>query len=268
MKKLANLSSIKDQYDTFIIDLWGVMHNGIKLNIGAIEAVDKLILNKKKVVFLSNAPRPVDDVIKFLKKLNMQEKYLHNIVTSGQAAMLALQNNIYGKSYYHLGPEKDNSLFSKIETNKAELDKSEFIVCTGLFEDKMNDLDFYKNILSNQTSKKLICTNPDLIVERGKEQEYCAGMIAKIFEELGGEVIYFGKPHKEIYQMCFTKNEKAIAVGDNLRTDIKGANNMNIDSIFIGSGVHSAEFKNEKELYSLEKKYKIKLNYFQDYFHW
>jgi len=268
LKKLTNLSLIKDQYDTFIIDLWGVMHNGIELNKSAIEAVEKLILNKKKVVFLSNAPRPVADVVKFLKKLKMEEKHMQNIVTSGQAAMEALQSNSFGKNYYHLGPEKDNSIFSKIKINKTELEKSEFIVCTGLLENKMNNLDFYKKILINQTSKKLICTNPDLIVERGKKKEYCAGMIAKIFEELGGEVVYFGKPYKEIYQMCFSKNDKVIAVGDNLRTDIKGANNMKIDSIFIGGGIHSEEFKNEKELYLLEKKYKVKLSFFQEYFHW
>ena len=82
-------------------------------------------------------------------------------------------------------------------------------------------------------SKKLVCTNPDLIVHRGTKEEYCAGYIAKIFEELGGKVIYYGKPHKEIYEMCFKKNEKVLAIGDNLRTDIKGANNLNIDCLFI-----------------------------------
>ena len=111
MKKLNHLAEIYKNYDTFIIDLWGVIHNGIKLNPKAIEVVGNLIEGKKKVVFLSNAPRPSKEVKKFLKKLKMEEKYLQNIMTSGEAAMLALQNESYGKSFYHLGPKKDNSVF-------------------------------------------------------------------------------------------------------------------------------------------------------------
>ena len=109
-------------------------------------------------------------------------------------------------------------------------------------------------MLKNHTSKKLICTNPDLIVHRGDEEEYCAGSIAQIFESLGGKVIYFGKPHKEIYKMCFNNKEKVLAVGDNLRTDIKGANNLNIDSLFITNGVHRDELRNEIKLESILKK--------------
>ena len=93
-----------------------------------------------------------------------------------------------------------------------------------------------------------MCTNPDLTVHRGDKEEYCAGYVAKIFEELGGETIYYGKPHKEIYEMCFEKNEKVLAIGDNLRTDIKGANNLNKDCLFISDGVHRDEFNNKLEL--------------------
>ena len=117
-------------------------------------------------------------------------------------------------------------------------------------------------------SKKLICTNPDLIVHRGSIEELCAGSVAKVFEDLGGKVIYFGKPHKEIYNMCFESNEKVLAIGDNLRTDIKGANNLNIDSIFITEGVHRKELNSSSELNKLLGKYNVTANFFQKELKW
>ena len=268
MKKLNHLAEIYKKYDTYIIDLWGVIHNGVKLNPKAIEVVKNLIHDKKKVVFLSNAPRPSKEVKIFLKELKMQDQYLQNVMTSGEAAMLALQKESYGKFFYHLGPERDNSVFFKIKENKTTLEKCNFILCTGLLEDYEEDLNYYKDLLKDETSKKLICTNPDLTVHRGEVEEYCAGSIAKIFESLGGETIYFGKPYKEIYKMCFSKEEKVIAIGDNLNTDIKGANNMNIDSIFISNGVHRSEFKQENELIELYNKYKVSSNYYQSELLW
>ena len=145
---------------------------------------------------------------------------------------------------------------------------SEFILCTGLLDDHEDDLKYYEKLFKNCLSKILVCTNPDLIVHRGGVEEYCAGKIAQIFESLGGKVVYFGKPHKEIYRMCFEKDEKVIAIGDNLRTDIKGANNMKIDSVFISDGIHHSEFKNEKELFKLLEKYKVNVNFFQNQLTW
>ena len=268
MKKLEHLSEIYSSYDTFVIDLWGVMHNGIFLNDKAIEAADKLLKESKKIVFLSNAPRPSEKVREFLKKMKMEEKYLKNIITSGEAAMRAINENRFGKLFYHLGPSRDESIFYNIKDNKTKLENSDFILCTGLFDEHEDDLNFYNNFLKNYISKKLICTNPDLTVHRGEKEEYCAGSIAKVFELLGGSVVYFGKPHKEIYKMCFNSKEKVLAIGDNLRTDIKGANNLNIDSIFISNGVHRNEFKNEGELKKLLEKYKVKTNYFQPELTW
>ena len=268
MKKLEHLSDIYSSYDTFVIDLWGVMHNGILLNDKAIEVADKLLKKSKKIIFLSNAPRPSEKVRKFLKKLKMEEKYLKNIITSGEAAMHAINQNKFGKLFYHLGPSRDESIFYKIKDNKTKLENSDFILCTGLLDEHEGDLNFYKNFLKNFISKKLICTNPDLTVHRGAKEEYCAGSIAKIFESLGGSVVYFGKPYKEIYNMCFNKKEKVLAIGDNLRTDIQGANNLNIDSIFISNGVHRNEFENEDGLKKLLEKYKVKANYFQSELTW
>ena len=268
MKKLDHLAEIYTSYDTFIIDLWGVIHNGIKLNSKAIEAVDNLMKNKKKVIFLSNAPRPSSEVKKFLNELKMDNQYLKNILTSGEAAMQALQEKKYGKFFFHLGPKRDDSVFFKIKENKTNLEKCNFILCTGLFDDGEDDLNYYKELLKNHTDKKLICTNPDLTVHRGDVKEYCAGSIAKLFESMGGEVIYFGKPYKEIYKMCFRSGEKTIAIGDNLNTDIRGANNMYIDSIFISNGVHRAEFKDDSELAALSLKYKVKASYYQPQLIW
>jgi HAD superfamily hydrolase (TIGR01459 family) len=268
VKKLDHLAEIYTSYDTFIIDLWGVMHNGVKLNPKAIEAVDNLMKNKKKVVFLSNAPRPSSEVKKFLKQIKMEDRYLKNILTSGEAAMHALQNHKYGKFFFHLGPKRDDSVFFKIKENNTSLEKCNFILCTGLFDNHRDDLNYYKQLLKNYIDKKLICTNPDLTVHRGDVEEYCAGSIANLFESVGGKVIYFGKPYKEIYKMCFEAGEKTVAIGDNLNTDIRGANNMNIDSIFISNGVHRAEFKSDSELSALSLRYKVKASYYQPQLIW
>tara|TARA_B110000444_G_C18754701_1_gene554496 strand:- start:287 stop:1093 length:807 start_codon:yes stop_codon:yes gene_type:complete len=268
LRELNHLSEIFNVYDTFIIDLWGVIHNGIKLNDEAIEAVNQLRKNSKKIVFLSNAPRPSAEVINFLIKMKMDKQYLSNVMTSGEAAMHAINKNKFGKTFFHLGPPRDVSIFEKVKDNKTNIDSCDFILCTGLFDDHEENMDYYKNFLMKHTLKKLVCTNPDLIVHRGKKKEFCAGFIAKIFEELGGEVIYYGKPHKEIYELCFEKNEKVLAIGDNLRTDIKGANNLNKDCLFISDGVHRDELNNNSKLESLLDKYKVKANYFQKKLKW
>jgi HAD superfamily hydrolase (TIGR01459 family) len=278
LKELKHLSEIFSNYDTFVIDLWGVMHNGIKLNPQAIEAINHLKNNAKKIVFLSNAPRPSAKVIDFLLKMKMDKQYLSNVMTSGEAAMNAINNNKFGKKFFHLGPPRDVAIFEKVKENSTTIDNCEFILCTGLFDEDdpdinksqlhENDLDYYKNFLIKHISKKLVCTNPDLTVHRGDKEEYCAGYVAKIFEELGGETIYYGKPYKEIYNMCFDKSEKVLAIGDNLRTDIKGANNLNIDCVFISEGVHRDEFNNISELQTLISKYNVKANFVQKELKW
>ena len=268
MKELKHLEDIFENYDTFVIDLWGVMHNGANLNPNAIEAVDQLKKNSKKIVFLSNAPRPSSKVINFLLKMKMDKKYLQYVITSGEAAMHAINEKKFGNTFYHLGPERDISVFEKLKDNRTDLQSCDFILCTGLFDDYDNDLNYYKKLLLKYISKKLICTNPDLIVHRGSMEELCAGSVAKVFEELGGEVIYFGKPHKEVYDLCFDSNEKVLAIGDNLRTDIKGANNLKIDCIFISDGVHVKEFNNSSELHKLLEKYKVNANFFQRKLKW
>ena len=182
--------------------------------------------------------------------------------------MHAINKNKFGKSFFHLGPPSDTSVFEKVKDNRVDLESCDFILCTGLFDEYEDDLEYYRNYLKNHISKKLVCTNPDLTVHRGTVEELCAGSVAKVFEEIGGEVVYFGKPHKEIYKRCFGPNEKVLAIGDNLRTDIKGANNLKIDCIFITEGVHRNEFNNSSELNKLLGKYSVRANYFQKELKW
>ena len=189
-------------------------------------------------------------------------------MSSGEASMKALEKERFGKLFFHLGPNKDNEIFKNIKKNKSTIDQCEFILCTGLIEGKEEDLEYHKNLLKKYISKKLICTNPDLIVHKGEATQLCAGTIAKLFESIGGVSVYFGKPYKEIYKMCFTDKEKVITIGDNLNTDVRGANNMNIDCIFISNGVHRSEFKNESELQTLLSKYKVNANYYQPKLIW
>ena len=269
-KLIKGLGQVQSKYDAFFIDLWGVIHNGIELYEEAIEVLENINKLNKRFVLISNAPRPSKNVKNFLLKLKMKESLTKNIFTSGEAALRSLQKNIYGKNFYHLGPQRDSSLFSGFEKNKQNLEKADFILCTGLLPNQENSLSYYEYFLKRYTHLTMICTNPDLIVHRGTKQEYCAGTIAEIFEKLGGKVIYFGKPYADIYKFCIKGNERVLAIGDNIRTDIKGANNMKFDSLFITSGIHKSEFLNlSVERYdSVLEKYKTKTNYYQERLIW
>ena len=215
----AGLKSIFKEYETFIIDLWGVMHNGINLHPAAIEVLRNLKKNDKEFFLISNAPRPRNSVAKFLKKLNMEEKYFNHIYTSGDAALETLKLKKFGNKFFHIGPPRDFDLFIEFNTSKVNnIDECDYLLCTGLLEEEGNNLNYYNSFLKKYINKKLICTNPDLIVHRGNKEEYCAGSVAKIFENLGGKVIYFGKPYPEIYNNCVKGKEKVLAIGDNLNS--------------------------------------------------
>ena len=269
-KLIKGLKEIQDKYDAFFIDLWGVIHNGIELYPGAIDVLRNLNKLNKRFVLISNAPRPSKSVEKYLLNLKMDKVFLKNIFTSGEAALQILKKNTYGTKFFHLGPERDQDLIFEFRANKTNLSSCDYILCTGLFENEENSLDYYRNLLKKYTKLKMVCTNPDLIVHRGGRTEYCAGSLAAIFEELGGKVVYFGKPYPEIYNFCLKKNETVLAIGDNIRTDIKGANKMKFDSLFITSGIHKNEFLNLKlENYDkILEKYKTNTNYYQDRLNW
>jgi HAD superfamily hydrolase (TIGR01459 family) len=266
---LNGLQSISDNYDLFYIDLWGVIHNGIKLHEKAVIVLQELLKKNKDFVLLTNAPRPNITVKKFLQKMGMTQELRDQVFTSGEAALNHLKKNFLSKKFYHIGPPRDFDLFNSFENNKSkDINESEYLLCTGLFDNYDQDLIYYKKLFENHINKKMICTNPDLIVDRGNKRELCAGSVAMVFEKMGGKVVYFGKPHPEVYNQSINNyNKRILAIGDNLNTDIKGANLLNYDSLLISNGIHKDEIK-EKGIQQVSKEYETVVNFIQTDLKW
>ncbi len=263
------LSSIVDNYQLFYIDLWGVVHNGVTLHQEALKVLKEISNKGKEYILLTNAPRPNNVVKSFLKKMGMEKEAIECVFTSGEASLNYIKKNLKDEKFFHVGPPRDFDLFNdftKMKTNNIE--NSQYILCTGLFDNHDNDLNYYKDLFVNNIDKQMICTNPDLIVDRGNTRELCAGSVAMVFEKMGGNVIYFGKPYPEVYnQSTNNKDKKILSIGDNLNTDIKGANLLNYDSLIISNGIH----KNEIEKMGIEKtskSYEAICNYIQSELKW
>jgi HAD superfamily hydrolase (TIGR01459 family) len=263
------LRTIVDNYDLFYIDLWGVIHNGIQLHEQAIIVLNELLKMNKDFVLLTNAPRPNEPVKKFLEKMGLDEIISNHVFTSGEAALNYLKKFYQSDKFFHIGPSRDFDLFNNFKNNQSKaLSDSQYLLCTGLFNDHDKDLNYYKELFEKHTNKKMICTNPDLIVDRGNIRELCAGSIAMVFEKMGGEVVYFGKPYPEVYNQSIDNSKKKIlSIGDNLNTDIKGANLLNYDSLLISNGVHRQEIKN-KGVNEISKQYEATVNYMQSVLKW
>ena len=270
-KNLDNdgLRSIVGNYDIFYIDLWGVIHNGITLHKNAIDALEEITKAKKNYVLLTNAPRPKKSVQLFLEKMGMNKEITEKVYSSGEAALNYLRKNSLEEKFYHVGPSRDFDLFSDFKKNKTiDIKESLYLLCTGLFEEQGVDLNYYKELFKDHISKKMICTNPDLIVDRGKKRELCAGSVALVFEKMGGEVIYFGKPFPEVYNQAINnEGKRVLSIGDNLNTDIKGANLLNYNSLIISNGVHKDEIKKEG-IDLISKKYEVVVNFIQTELKW
>lgn len=263
------LRSIADNYQLFYIDLWGVVHNGIELHAEAIKTLKEISKKKKDYVLLTNAPRPNITVRGFLENMGMEKEIRDHVFTSGEAALNYLKKNLFNENFYHIGPPRDFDLFKDFKKNKSDnIENSDYILCTGLFSDHNDDLIFYKNLFQKNLKKKMICTNPDLIVDKGTKRELCAGSVAMVFEKMGGKVIYFGKPYSEVYnQSIDNKNKKILSIGDNLNTDIKGANLLNYDSLIISNGIHKKEIKKDG-IDKISKSYETICNYIQTELKW
>ena len=270
-KNLDNqgLKSIAEKYDLFYIDLWGVIHNGINLHEKAILVLKELLKMNKNFVLLTNAPRPIKTVKIILEKMGMEEKLRNHVFTSGEASLSYLKKKHKYQKFYHVGPPRDFDLFQDFKNYKSDkIDESEYFLCTGLFDEHDKDLKYYKYLLEKYTNKKMVCTNPDLIVDKGNRRELCAGSVAMIFEKMGGEVIYFGKPYAEVYnQAANNKDKKILSIGDNLNTDIKGANLLNYDSLLISNGVHKNEILNQG-IKNISKQYESVVNFIQSDLKW
>ena len=265
---IDGLRSKINSYELFFIDIWGVIHNGLQIFEDSIEVLENLKKNNKEFVLLTNAPRPNSTVIDFLKKMGLK-KFYEDVYTSGEASLKYLMENFLNAKFYHIGPLRDFDLFKRFEQNKvSNISQADYFICTGLFEDHETKLDYYKDLLKKFSNKKFVCTNPDLIVDRGDVREFCAGSVAKIFEEIGGKVIYFGKPYPPVYNLSANINGKnVLCIGDNMNTDIKGANIQNFDNLLITSGIHKKELGIHK-IDKLEKKYGVSVNYTQTKLKW
>ncbi len=266
---IKGFRSIVEDFDLFFIDIWGVIHNGISLYENSLVVLDELQKLNKEYVLLTNAPRPNFTVINFLKNMGLDDKKANKVYTSGEAALESLSSKWKNKNFFHIGPPRDFDLFKLFEKNKVkDIKDSEFLLCTGLFEEYEDSLEYYNSLFKNLTEKRMICTNPDLVVDRGEVREFCAGSVAKVFEENGGIVDYFGKPYPLVYnQSTKVKNKKTLCIGDNLNTDIRGANMQNFKSLFILNGVHKFEYKN-LDINNLLKKYSVKTDFIQTSLKW
>ena len=263
------LKSIVGNYDIFYIDLWGVIHNGVTLHKNAIEALEEITKARKQYVLLTNAPRPNSSVNFFLEKMGMNKEIREKVYSSGEASLSYLKKNFLNEKFFHLGPSRDFDLFLDFKKNKTgDIKESSYLLCTGLFEDQGENLNYYKELFKENINKKMICTNPDLIVDKGKKRELCAGSVALVFEKMGGEVVYFGKPFPAVYnQSINNKDKKILSIGDNLNTDIKGANLLNYDSLLISNGIHKDEIK-KKGIDIVSKRYEVVVNFIQTELKW
>jgi HAD superfamily hydrolase (TIGR01459 family) len=278
---LSGLNKIYSKFDIFFVDLWGVVHNGIECYSEALKVL-KNIKKNKKIILISNAPRPSNSVQKFLNKIKFKRKLYNLLITSGDSTRHYLKVLSKNKSFYHLGPKRDKSLFMDLGLKKSSINNADFVVCTGVNNNKDN-LSKYIPTLKKIKKKnlKMICANPDLIVHRGNRTEYCAGSIAKLYEKMGGKVKYFGKPYKYFYKYIYDlikkkyrKNinkKKILVIGDNLNTDILGSNNFKVKNLFIAGGIHKSEWNKKKinlAKFVIKKNKDFKINYFQKELIW
>jgi HAD superfamily hydrolase (TIGR01459 family) len=240
-----NLLEIYQDYTHFIIDIWGVIHDGSHVYPGVIENLRKVRESGKKICFLSNAPRRAAKVEMLLNKFGIEKDFYDFVLTSGEATFLHLkENQDFGWEYFYMGENKDLDLLDGLSYKMTDMKLAKFIVNTGL-GDEFPTVDSRINDLEEGLKYDLpmICVNPDLVVVKKSGLEIlCAGILAKKYQDMGGKVVFFGKPYKSVYDkvrdLFGDINEaKILAIGDGIETDIGGANKNNIDSALIGGGI-------------------------------
>ena len=248
-QKINGLQDIINQYKAFILDAWGVLHNGKQPFNHVIACLKKLKAHQKKILILSNSPRPIEVIQKGLNDLGITSDLYDHIHSSGQELMMTLQEEKYKKyGFYHIGEEDHRILFEKLDLHRRDnLHEANMIINTGMNRKEFK-IEKIHALLSKAYEKKMpmICANPDLFVKNGADYILCAGSIAAAYQEIGGTVTYFGKPHLNVYKRAHSFLNEAvkdvIAIGDSFATDIKGANNNGIDSIIVRTGVHGEKF--------------------------
>ena len=244
-------------YDAVLSDVWGVIHNGVAATPEACDALVRFRAQGGTVALITNAPRPGAVVTKFLDKLNVPREAYDAIVSSGDVTRAVISKRP-GKNVFHIGPPRDLPIFDGLELDFVPFEQADYVVCTGLTDDETETPESYRALLEKLRRRNLfmVCGNPDLVVERGDRLVYCAGAIADLYGELGGEVLYAGKPHPPIYDEALGRiaalrgNEPArsrvLAIGDSVRTDLTGAVRMGLDCLFVTAGIHAEELGRER----------------------
>jgi HAD superfamily hydrolase (TIGR01459 family) len=247
---LSSIAELGANYRAWLVDIWGVMHNGHRAFPGAVAATRAFRAQGGIVVLLSNSPRPSPSVQEQLRRFGVPDHAYDATVTSGDLTRHELAKH-QGATVFHLGPERDRPIFHGLDVKLGSTDDAELVVCSGLFDDETEQPDDYTALLRTLAARQLpmICANPDHRVERGDRLIWCAGALAHVYEQLGGPVVYAGKPHAPIYQLALetigrlaradVPKREVLAIGDGVNTDIAGAAGVGIDSVFVASGLHA-----------------------------
>ena len=250
---LETIADFSTNYEGFLVDLWGVMHDGIRPFAGALETLERL--RGKPILLLSNAPRRASSAQEMLRRIGIDDSLYTHILTSGEATWLALRDRTdpwfakLGKRAYHLGPERDRGLFDDLDLELvAAPERADFVVNTGPDDERDTaELASFADELQRCRLRNLpmVCANPDLIVNRGGATILCAGSLAEEYQRLGGDIRMVGKPNPSIYtralEMIDLPASSVLAIGDSMRTDIAGAAGSSIDALWIMDGIHQHE---------------------------
>jgi HAD superfamily hydrolase (TIGR01459 family) len=264
VRQISGLSEISDRYDAILCDIWGVLHNGVASFAAASEALVSFRRRGGAVVLISNAPRPSPPIRGQVLKLGVSPEAFDTVVTSGDVTIGLMQAQA-GEQVLHIGPERDLSLLDAVaEATGARpklvpLEDAQYALCTGLRNDDTETVEDYEPELRAMAIRDMtmICANPDIVIHRGDTLIYCAGALARRYEELGGPVIYAGKPYAPIYDRALALAERVrgapvdkrrvLAIGDGMRTDIRGASRADLDVLFVTGGIHRSLHKETLE---------------------
>ncbi|MCI3134202.1 TIGR01459 family HAD-type hydrolase [Phenylobacterium aquaticum] len=249
---ISGLSDLADRYDVILSDVWGVIHNGRESFPAACGALAKWRADKGPVVLISNSPRPSAAVHAQLDELRVPREAWSAFVSSGDATRVLLGGRAPGPAWA-IGPDRDAPLYDGLELTFAGPEDAAFVSVTGPYDDEVETPEHYRARFEQVAARGLtmICANPDLVVQRGDRLIYCGGALAQLYAQLGGEVIMAGKPYSAIYGLCLGEAEallgrpvdrrRVLCIGDGLPTDVKGANDQDLDILFVASGIHGAE---------------------------
>jgi HAD superfamily hydrolase (TIGR01459 family) len=272
VKIINGLNEIIDSFDTFILDQWGVLHNGGDAFPAAIEALKFLKAHNKKVVILSNSGKTGAFSYARLQDSGISRDLYFDVLTSGDHMRHNFSSGKFkklGKQALHFTWDNDDSVLDDCALTEAKIQDASFVLCCGVdrgdVEAYMPDLK-----LAYQNNLELVVSNPDLVaMSPDGALKTCPGAIAKAYQEMGGTVHWHGKPQREIYTMCKALVggwENAIAVGDSLEHDIAGANGAGISSLFITSGIHAKHISCQKNIEHLCETFSVKPSFYVDWF--